>query len=155
MAKKSLTTVRDDMKINLLAELAKKVVITPEIEAKVWAKVLTMHPYQADELEGFRTEVILTMEEIKAAAVAVGLIAPDDDTHLLTRGDDTVGHCGIREGDVQVISTVGEGKARSSVARKTNGTDWYQFGAVFLYRPKFERTNSKTDSMVDDILKED
>lgn len=162
--KKSIRTLRNDLRTSLKAELAKKVVLTPEIEAKVETKVIEKYPYQIDELNGYRTEVILTYEEIVAAATAVGLIDPllgqsalngltDKDGGFVEKPlfENGQGEASARKGDVTAMSPVGD-TVRTSVVRKTSGTDWVKFGAVFLYRPLHERENKEQKSMVDDIL---
>lgn len=160
--KKSIRTLRNDLRTNLKAELATKVVLTPEIEAKVETKVIEKYPYQIDELNGYRTEVILTYEEIVAAAAAIGIIDPLLGQSVLNNITDTgfvekplfengQGEPSARKGDITALSPIGDG-ARSSVVRRTSGTDWVKFGAVFLYRPLHERENKEQKSMVDDIL---
>lgn len=162
--KKSIRTLRNDLRTSLKAELAKKVVLTPEIEAKVETKVIEKYPYQIDELNGYKTEVILTYEEIVAAAVAIGLIDTNHGQMAVNNltndkggfvepplAENGQGEPSRRAGDVTAMSPVAD-TARTSVVRRTSGTDWVKFGAVFLYRPLHERENKEQKSMVDDIL---
>lgn len=148
---KSIATTRSELQRDLLAELARKTVITPEIEEKVWAKVLTVHPYGLGELEGFVTKVVLTKDEVVAAAIALGIIG-EDDAHGVTvyvMPEDSIN--GKRKGDVQCISTVDD-KHRESTIRSTKGTEMEKYGSLLMFRPMHERTNDKTKSMADEIL---
>lgn len=146
--RKSLATIRQELKNQLIVTLAKQgVIITPDLEAKIDAKVLTQHPYQADELPGFRTAVVLTRQEVIAAAVALGLIDRTDDTFVMPE-DSTYGK---RAGDVQTTSQV-DGKPRESVIRTTKDTEMEKYGVLYLFRPAHERTDKTTENLINDIL---
>lgn len=163
--RKSNTQLRNDMRDQLkLAVADKGIVLTDELNAKIEVKVMEAHPFQRDELPGFTTKAILTYEEVAALAVAAGLV--DYYRALEFVSDSSRGNIfppiqehevtneGTQLADVSVASNLPEiNQVREATVRTTAGTEWSQYGAVFLFRPARETTKKDdTKDVLDDIL---
>lgn len=152
---KPIYVLRNDLRDELTATMAKALgaqgkAMTDDILTKIEEKVVAKYPYTIEEIKGFMPKVILTVDEIVAAATAIGL---GIDEPIVIQGDDDT-MTGKRRGDIIVTSKVGD-KERTSVIRTTDGSNMHDQGAVTIFRPEltYTRKSETTNDLVDDILK--
>lgn len=151
MPKINITTQRTNLINDLIVGLAKRGgQLTEDKERTIIEMAYQKFPQAGHEApQNYIAKVVLTKEEIIAAAKLMGLTVTDSADVTEVKNPNC--HDLTMPGDLQATSMVGD-NIRTSIIRKSAGTDWHKSGDVILYRPAGKANSA--EAKIDDMLKE-